>query len=451
MHSSLHEPIKRCMQSSLASRLVVTALLNGTAAAAAAAAADDNTSATKAPECASYERYMTRAEIAFKAVPICARISPELWGLRHELAKHGLGFTATSYNGYTYDVLGHNDKPQVYNGQIPSYNASINTYLTYDLTRLGFANDAQFTLAGQWVGANYTPANPRVSTMTVFAVNQSFFNHRLELEYGYIAGVRLFYGLALGGNASTAALGPSSVVPFQVGLSATEPAPTFNVIVRDPSLRFYNSAAITRSVSPGGIAQDVKDNPTGFRLKVPNAKVLLINEFGYKQAASASTRSAWLRAGVLYNTSHYTEFATGEKSANNYGLYLAETLQVSQPYGDGRGWYLDGKLDYSPDSVNAINKAFQLTAFNAGPFPSRPADMFAAGFTKSYYSKDLRDVAAARDLAAAANTLAVTTSYAARLRPGIYLISGLTYTQNPVFAPTHSDALLWQESLNFLF
>jgi porin len=403
------------------------------------------------PKCSDYDRYLTRAEIAFKNVPICARISPQLGGLREALADHGFGFTATSYNGYTYDVLGHNAKPQLYNGQDPSYNASLNAYLTYDLTRLGFANDAQFTLAGQWVGANYTPANPRVTSLTEMVVNQSFFNHQLELEYGYIAGVRLFYGMALGGNASTAALGPSSVVPFQVGMSATEPTPTLNVIVRDPSLHFYNSAAVTRSVSPGGIAQDVRDNPTGFRLKVPDAKALFIDEVGYKQAASASENSVWLRAGALYNTSHYTEFETGEKSDNNHSVYLAGTVQVSKPWGDARGWYLDSKLDYSPDSVNAINKAFQVTAYNIGPFASRPADMAAVGLTKSYYSKALRDVSTRYGLDSADNTLAITTSYAARLTRGIYLISGLTYTQNPVFTPVHGDALLLQESLNFLF
>ncbi|WP_178128940.1 carbohydrate porin [Pseudomonas sp. PB120] len=420
-------------------------------ASAHAASGDSPTVAPGKPTCMNYDQYLTRAEIVIKAVPICGRISPELGGLREALAEHGFGFTATSYNGYTYDVLGHNDNPQVYNGQNPSYNASLNTYLTYDLTRIGFANDAQFTLAAQWVGANYTPANPRVTTMTVFAINQSFFNHQLELEYGYITGVRLFYGIALGGNASTAALGPSSVVPFQVGMSATEPTPTLDVIVRDKSLRFYNSLAVTRSVSPGGIAQDVKDNPSGFRLNVPDAKALFIDELGYKRAASATENAAWFRAGALYNTTQYTEFKTREKSDNNYGMYLAGTVQVSKPWGDARGWYLDSKFDYSPDSVNAINKAVQATAFNVGPFVTRPADMLAFGVTKSYYSKELRDVYAGYHMDTAGYTLAATASYAARLTPGIYLISGLTYTHNPVFTPVHSDALLLQESLNFLF
>lgn len=404
-----------------------------------------------APECAQYEKLLTRAEVAFKNVSICSRIKPDLWGLRKELAEHGIGITATSYNGYTYDVLGNNAKKQVYNGQNPSYNTSVNLYLTYDLTRIGFANDAQLTLAGTWADATYTPANMRVKTVSVFAINQSFFNHRVELVYGYISGVRLFYGMALGGNASTAALGPSSVVPFQVGMSATEPTPTVNVIVRDESLRFYNSTALTRSVSPQGIQKDIDLNPSGLRLKVPEARALLINEVGYKQATSATTNAMWLRAGAMYNTSHYTEFLSGEKSDNNYGGYLAGTLQISKPFNDARGWYLDSKLDYSPDSVNAINKAFQVSAFNIGPFASRPADMAAVGLTKSYYSEDLRKATTRYGLEAAPYTLAVTTSYAARLFPGVYLISGLTYTKNPVFTPLHSDALLLQETLNFLF
>lgn len=404
-----------------------------------------------APECAQYEKLLTRAEVAFKNVSICSRIKPDLWGLRKELAEHGIGITATSYNGYTYDVLGNNAKKQVYNGQNPSYNTSVNLYLTYDLTRIGLANDAQLTLAGTWADATYTPANMRVKTVSVFAINQSFFNHRVELVYGYISGVRLFYGMALGGNASTAALGPSSVVPFQVGMSATEPTPTVNVIVRDESLRFYNSTALTRSVSPQGIQKDIDRNPSGLRLKVPEARALLINEVGYKQATSATTNAMWLRAGTMYNTSHYTEFVSGEKSDNNYGGYLAGTVQISKPFNDARGWYLDSKLDYSPDSVNAINKAFQVSAFNIGPFASRPADMAAVGLTKSYYSEDLRKVTTRYGLEAAPYTLAVTTSYAARLFPGVYLISGLTYTKNPVFTPLHSDALLLQETLNFLF
>ena len=404
-----------------------------------------------APECAQYEKLLTRAEVAFKNVSICSRIKPDLWGLRKELAEHGIGITATSYNGYTYDVLGNNAKKQVYNGQNPSYNTSVNLYLTYDLTRIGFANDAQLTLAGTWADATYTPANMRVKTVSVFAINQSFFNHRVELVYGYISGVRLFYGMALGGNASTAALGPSSVVPFQVGMSATEPTPTVNVIVRDESLRFYNSTALTRSVSPQGIQKDIDLNPSGLRLKVPEARALLINEVGYKQATSATTNAMWLRAGAMYNTSHYTEFLSGEKSDNNYGGYLAGTVQISKPFNDARDWYLDSKLDYSPDSVNAINKAFQVSAFNIGPFASRPADMAAVGLTKSYYSEDLRKATTRYGLEAAPYTLAVTTSYAARLFPGVYLISGLTYTKNPVFTPLHSDALLLQETLNFLF
>ena len=417
----------------------------------AAQAADAPAASAGLPACAAYDRALTRAEPATRAVPVCARITPELGGLRKSLADYGVGITVTSYNGYTYDLGGHNAGTQVYNGQNPSYNASLNLYTTYDLTRLGFANDAQLTLAGQVVRSTYEPANPEVSQVSVLAVNQSFFDHRLEIEYGYVAGVKLFYGVALGGNASTAALGPNSVVPFQVGMSATVPTPTFNVITRDASLRWYNSAAITRSVSPQGILEDVNRNPNGLHWKVAGANPMLIDEVGYKRAASATENAVWSRFGMMYNTSHYTEFKTGEESDNNWGLYFADTHQVSKPYGDARGWYLDTKLDFSPDSVNAINKAFQVSAFNMGPFASRPFDMVSMGFSKSYYSKDLREVYDAYRMDSVPYTMAVTGSYAARLSPGIYLVNGLTWTKNPVFSPDHPDALLLQTSLNLLF
>ena len=405
----------------------------------------------QAPACAAYEKTLTRAEPANRSAPICARIAPELGGLRKALNEYGVGITITSYNGYAYDLGGHNAKTQVYNGQNPSYNASLNLYTTYDLTRLGFANDAQLTLAGQVVRSTYEPANPEVSQVSVFAVNQSFFDHQLEIEYGFIAGVKLFYGVSLGGNASTAALGPSSVVPFQVGMSATVPTPTFNVITRDKSLRWYNSAAITRSVSPQGILEDVNRNPNGLHWKVDGANPMLIDEFGYKRNASASENAVWSRFGMMYNPSHYTEFKTGEESDNNWGIYLADTHQVSKPYGDARGWYLETKLDYSPESVNALNKAIQFSAFNIGPIASRPFDMVSLGFSKSYYSKDLREVYDTYRMESVPYTMAVTGSYAARLMPGVYLVNGLTWTKNPVFSPDHPDALLLQTSLNLLF
>lgn len=403
------------------------------------------------PQCAQYNQYMSRIEVSVVTLPTCLRIAPELGGLRAALAEHGIGIGITSMLGYAYDLNGNNAEPQTYNGQNPTYNQTTSLYLTYDLARVGFSKDAQFTFSAQWATSTYRPANPHLATMSIFAIDQPLLGKQVELIYGFIPGVRLFYGMTLGGNASTSALGPQSVVPFQVGMSASEPTPTFDLIVRDRSLRFYDSFAITRSSSPEGILKDIELNPTGFRLSVPGARALFINEAGYKRAASANDDSMWLRFGALYNTSPYTRFNSATPSTNNYEFYLAATRQVTRPWGDARGLYLDAKLDWSPADRNAINRAAQVSAFYIGPFAGRPFDMAAVGVTKSMYSADLRNAYASYHVGTSPYTMAYTASYAARMFRGAYAISGLTYTKNPVFAPHHSDALLLQETLTFTF
>ncbi|PVX81704.1 carbohydrate porin [Paraburkholderia unamae] len=403
------------------------------------------------PPCVGYSQYTTRIEVATVPLPVCLRVAPELGGVRGAMAEHGFGFGLVSMLGYAYDLNGNNAPKQAYNGQDPTYNQTTNVYLTYDLSRIGFSQNAQFTLSGSWATSTYRSANPHVATMTIFGIDQPLFDRRIELIYGFIPGIRLFYGMTLGGNASTSALGPQSVVPFQAGMSASEPTPTFNVIMRSPSLRFYDSFAVTRSMSPEGILKDIDYNPSGFRLSVPGARALFINELGYKRAASPTESSMWLRLGTLYNTSSYTRFNSATPSSNNYEFYVAGTWQLTRPWHDARGLYVDSKFDWSPADRNALNRAVQVSAFYIGPFASRPFDMLAVGITKSLYSGVLRDVYASYHADPAAYTMAYTASYAARVIRGAYLISSLTYTKNPVFAPHHPDALLLQETLTFTF
>jgi porin len=409
----------------------------------------DASAANAAPPCASYDRYTSAIEVATVPLPVCLRVAPELGGVRAALAAQGVGFGLVSMLGYAYDLNDNRGTKQLYNGQTPTYNQTTNVYLTYDLSRIGFSNGAQFTLSGSWATSDYRAANPHVGSMTIFGVDQPLLGKQVELIYGFIPGIRLFYGMTLGGNASTSALGPQSVVPFQVGMSASEPTPTFDVIVRDPSLHFYDSFAVTRSMSPEGLLADINENPSGFRLSVPGARALFINEFGYKRAASPNDSSLWLRIGTLYNTSSYARFNAPTPAPDNYEFYLAGTWQLTRPWHDGRGLYVDSKFDWSPADRNAINRAFQVSAFYVGPFASRPFDMLAVGFTKSLYSGVLRDLYATA--APAASTTAWTASYAGRITRGAYLITSLTYTTNPVFVPHHPDALLLQEMLTLTF
>lgn len=402
--------------------------------------------------CQAYAKYVPRTEAVLRQNQPCDTIDPDLFGLRPVLAEHGMGLIVTVAPNFRYDVLGHDEKVQVYNGQNPTFRQSTGFKLTYDLTRMGWGGDAQFVLGGTWESGNYESGNPNFTTMSSFAINQRFFDGRLELQYGYYNLIREYYGMVLGGNSSAAALGPTSVIPVQVGLSLFTPSPAFTVGIKDASKRWYNRASVARSASPNRFQYDLDENPSGFEIKVKGSRALVVDEIGYKVDAGANQRAFWARAGAIYNTSHYSDLRNGGMTDNNYGGYAAVTRQVTQPNKAGpRGLYLDAKVNYAPEDRNLYTKDFQLTTFYIGPFESRQRDMASIGFTRSYFSKYAHDAVEARGGDAERVSTALSLSYAAQVTRGVYWVNGLTYQQGPTFAPAHDDALIFQTGLNLSF
>jgi porin len=410
------------------------------------------TEPASAPACEAYARYVTRAEAVLRQTAPCDTVSPELGGMRAALAENGFGFFGGFSPSYRYDVLGHNETPQQYNGQNPTWRQSAKVGLTYDLTRLGFGGDAQLTVAVSTETGSFKSSNPNFLTMSIFAVNQRFLDGRVEVQYGYFPLIRQFYGMVLGGNSSAAALGPTSVIPVQLGLSLFSPSPAVTVEVRDASQQWYNKLGLARSASPKGFQYDLDENPTGFKLHVPGSRGLLIDEFGYKANAAPNRAFAWYRAGVIYNTSHYTDYRNGGETDRNYGGYMAVTRQLTQPDGRSpRGLYGDFKVNYAPADRNLYASDFQLTAYYLAPFDGRPNDMASVGFTRSYFSKYVRRLVAGSGTGAEHSSTALSVSYAAKVARGIYWVNGLTYQQGPSFAPARPDAALFQTGLNFAF
>lgn len=429
------------------------------ASASALAAQQSNTvestptqSAITPPTCEAYAQYVTRAEAVLNETAPCDTVSPELGGVRAALANQGFGIFGSYSPNFRYDVLGHNDHPQLYNGQNPTWRQSESLGLTYDLTRVGFGGKAQLTMALGSENGSYKSSNPNFLTMSIFAINQRFFDDRLEIQYGYFPMIRQFYGMVLGGNSSAAALGPISVIPVQLGLSLFSPSPALTIQVKDESKRWYNRLGIARSASPNRFQYDLDENPTGFKLKVDGSNPLVVDELGYKVESAPGQHAQWFRAGAIYNTSHYSDYRHGGMTDNNYGGYLAATYQVTQPDGRSpRGLYADVKVNYAPEDRNLYGKDFQVTAFYLGPFDSRPRDMASLGFTKSYFSKYAHDAVESSGTDAERSSTALSLSYAARMTRGIYWVNGLTYQQGPSFAPAADDALLFQTGLNFAF
>ncbi|UFH30030.1 carbohydrate porin [Pseudomonas sp. CIP-10] len=407
---------------------------------------------TAADNCNKYDKYLPRTEAVLRQTAPCETISPELGGLRETLAEHGMGIQAVFQPNYRYDVLGHNASTQTYNGQNPTYRQATSVKFTYDLTRAGWGGDAQFVAGATWESGSYPAGNPNYATMSSFAVNQRFYDGQLELQYGYYNLIREYYGMVLGGNSSSAALGPVSVIPVQLGLSLFSPSPAVTVGIKDSSKRWYNRTSVARSASPNGFDYDLDENKTGFEIKVKGSKALVVDEFGYKVESGANQKALWARVGGIYNFSHYNNYRDGGMTDSNYGGYAAVTAQLTQPMGAGpKGLYLDAKVNYAPEDRNLYNKDFQLTTFYIGPFDSRPRDMVSLGFTRSYFSTYVHNLVESSGADAERTSTALSLSYAARIARGIYWVNGLTYQEGPSFAPAQDDALLFQTGFNLAF
>lgn len=394
-------------------------------------------------KCHDWDKLNHRASQTFRTISTCDSVSSELFGAREALADNGIGIQLLLNPGYSYDILGHNAPEQLYGGQNPTWTQAITAYLTYDLSRIGLDN-SQFIFSGTYQSSNFPTTTSNLKTISALAINQTFFDKQLELQYGYWPLIWSFYGYSLTGS-STSALGPSSMIPVEVGLSYDEPTPAFNVIVRDQSLRFYNHASITRSNS----SADLDENSWGLKWDVGDARALYIDELGFKQEPINGQRSIWLRAGMLYNTTQYTKnFASG--TTNNYGGYLAGTVQLSQPYKDHRGLYFDAKVNTAKSNVNLIDKDYQVSLFYISPFESRPDDIVALGYSKSYYSWSVQKAINSSGGQSSKSTDSVQFSYSLKANTGLYVIPGLTWTKNPTSSVKSSDALIFQCKLVIL-
>lgn len=373
--------------------------------------------------CEQLDKLNTRSAQVVSPPSTCESLIGDIGGFRSALADRGWGVQLSWNPMVMYDLKGQSADPQQYAGQNFTWSQNMSLNVTYDLSRIGFSKDAQFTFSPQWATSNYHDSYPELHNIAV-----------------------------LGGNSSSAALGPTSVIPVQVGISLNAPTPTFTAIVRDSDKKFYNNFAVSRSMSPAGHLDDVEQNPSGLKWHVDGANPILVNEFGFKQAAGESQRSLWFRAGAIYNTSHYQYFDQPGDSSSNYAFYVANTMQLTQPKkGLPLGLYLDVKADYAPDDRNAYTSDFQVTFFDIGLFPGREQDMTSLGYIRSFISKKFRDYVGEAGMEAPQSINAISLSHALRVTKGIYWINGITWQDNPTLVPKHESAVLWQSSMYWNF
>jgi porin len=417
------------------------------------AADDENSSdATNHPpvtkSCDHYDTMQPRGTTN-PLVSTCETVSPEWGGLRGTLADNGWFIEGGVGGGFSYDLFDHQEHPQRYIGQDPSFRVNPYVAVTYDLSRIGFGGVSQLVFNADVQAFSYAGENPTGFSINSLYVNQRFHDGQVQLQYGYDELGNQFYGFSLGTSATASTAGISSSIPYEVGLLFNKTAPAVNLRFTLPGTPFYERFGVTRSQDPQGTQADWDSNDfLGLKWHIPGAGPLYINEVGYLKDTAAGQGLTWLRQGVIYNDSRYPDFRTGGYAGSNYAYYLVGDYQLTQPdrAQPFRGFYINAKVDYAPPDRNVYSSDIGITPYLLGPF-GRPYDALALSYTFNRLSKSFQWQQQAQGIPAVDFSSTYALSYVFRWTRGLYLTNQLSYTVNPIPAPKRPAALTWMSSL----
>jgi carbohydrate-selective porin OprB len=269
-----------------------------------------------------------------------------------------------------------------------------------------------FHATGLWQsGANLggkigTLANPSdlVSAHTTrldsFWLQQLFFNNKLRIRAGQLAGLDFYGNQEYGGSWLIEPMGYAFGNLFSSIYESFNPAGTPGAEVRfAPQRNFYVKSAVM-----AGNRNPYKQDPTGFHFQIRDTPDFLF-EAGYLvhppdgnlvNSASVAGKAypGVYKFGGVYNGGKFPDPA-GHMSNGNYLIYgMASQAVFRSDAGSNRG--LDATLgfDWSPGDVGREN--VQITAgarFNA-PFARREKDRIACALVYSKISDPFRNVGA---------------------------------------------------------
>lgn len=403
------------------------------------------------PACLAYDKYNVRGS----ETPIpsnCDTISPELWGLRKKLTDNGFNFQMVTINGLTYDALQKNGGPQIYTGQDSSYTMFTMGILTYDLGRLGLPQDSQFS--AEVHGHHNSFGGDGIDSLFVGQLSATvpLFDNRVQTQFGFYNLGAQFYGTVVGSNIAQSTLGPQSGLLAELGAQGFKPEPAFDARIFTEDKRFYTHLGIGRSITPDGIFTEAEYNDWGLNFSSPNAGVVVLDELGYR-VEGPGQRKRWIRAGAVYNTSDYRRLDNPFETEQNYGFYGAADIQLTQPSEQMffQGWYLNGRVEIAKEDVNPVADTVGLTVYKIGTFESRPFDLVSVGISRSEFSNTLRKTMKAIGVDTEEASTSISASYTARISSGLYLQTGVSYIDNPTFAPKLDNALNVKAAITTVF
>lgn len=412
-------------------------------------------------------------------------------GWRTRLAEHGFGF---SVQGATIAQANMLDRPRripsegflpcgsanlgyncaggrSYFGQRPGAKVAASAYLTYDMSRHGVPN-GQIALAYNYGVSSDQSYSVDSSRFNALAWYQTLFERKLEIKAGYFATSPEFAGTNVGGM-TVNPFGPSASIPIVYGMtpnSMATPALKLRWNLDDAT---YVQGVVQRSLpvrTPTGnsIYEETKSNPMGLkaRSEFPGTRLLYAAEAGHRVLSAPDRPFHWLRAGVLHNTSDFTDFersmkTPGATTRGSTGFYVLGDYQITQPKktaGEAyKGIYVGASFMYGDPKTTAFTKYYEARAYWFAPLESRPMDFMSLVYLHNRTSKHTRAAIDSRasltNLRANEYSNALTASYTYKVRRGLYSTFGVTYTDHPSFQYFKGEgsalSALW--SMYFLF
>ena len=373
-------------------------------------------------------------------------------GLRERLVSLGIGYLGVSLQNYADNMLpvarttnGH----QTYSGQRPTYFSQNFLLVTYDAGRIGL-DGGQFVVGGSRSTYTWKQGGPDTFGLLTLSYYQPLFGGRVEVKAGYLVNVFEFANTYVGGTLAQGTFGQSGNPLLQAGLSGGGvTAPGLEATLHLTG-QVYTRVAVERPISPDGTIVDAQQNRSSLDLRVPNTGVLVIDESGYKVAASPERRETWVRGALAANSSRIRDYAgpanarTGGADTLAYLLADRQLVQLDPAGRPGRGVYVGASAYYAPPEFNRFSQLYQGRLYAKGLIAARPVDQMSFVASYNVFSGTLYSQALAAGQPAHRASLTLTASYGLHLVDGIYLNLGLAYTDHPTsitYTPQTGSAL----------
>ena len=306
-------------------------------------------------------------------------------------------------NATSSNPLAGNSRQQ-YFGQRPGFLDVSLAFLTIDTSQWGVP-DGQIGISGNWsYSGDQHQVQNKLSNNGV-SWYQTFFNKALEVKAGIFPNGDEWVGVAVGGNFASP-FGSQSVIPYEMGMSQTpavQPAIWGKWHITDT---VYNQFGVMRSLAENGPSgdlffDDAHLNPTGYRFAVPNGRVLLVDELGYKNEAAPNVPQTWLRYGAMYNTSKFPNYQAflanptvagtpaGEQTGSSAMYFLADRqlyqLAPNSPFTAYRGIYAGVSAMYAAPENLAVSQYYEARVYSIGLFELTPGRLVESCLWPQYH------------------------------------------------------------------